>query len=422
MHFPKPQRGGERPGAIAACAAMLVALCLLHFAVFDRRPDMDDAYFADALDRQTLGEFLLDRYLHWSGRLPIDAAAALLLDHLWIWRLVNVCMVAWLCASVGRLGFGRRLDPFAGTACAFALLWCMPSPVLRDAAWWVSGSFNYLWPTAAGLAAMVPLFDRRVRSPWAWAGLALAGGFGAYHEQVAVAMLGIGLPRAAWLAHTKRLGRGEVVVLASIMVNAAINFGAPGIQHRFVVEMGNFYPTFDQLTLWDKGVLGLEVVAKLARSSNALMVLSCGAVIALSLRSTMPRGARTGVLASCALLVAAMAMSSNALPPVLVTFAISGLVAGMALVLREHDRREAAWFAWSMCVGIGTLAAMALSPTVHGSGARTAFAACVTLMVATCRMTAEVRERFGPRVFAWIITAAATLATLRVIEEVAKAA
>jgi len=44
------------------------------------------------------------------------------------------------------------------------------------------------------------------------------------------------------------------------------------------------------------------------------------------------------------------------------------------------------------------------------------------LMVATCRMTAEVRERFGPRVFAWIITAAATLATLRVIEEVAKAA
>ena len=76
MQFPKPQRGGGRPGAIAACAAMLVTLCLLHFAVFDRRPDMDDAYFPDALDRQTLVEFLLDRYLHWSGRLPIDAAAA----------------------------------------------------------------------------------------------------------------------------------------------------------------------------------------------------------------------------------------------------------------------------------------------------------------------------------------------------------
>jgi len=239
---------------------------------------------------------------------------------------------------------------------------------------------------------------------------------------VALATLGIGLPRAAWLAHTKRLGRGEVVVLVSIMVNAAINYGAPGVQHRFIVEMGNFYPTFDQLTLWDKGVLGLEVVAKLARSSNALMVLSCGAVIALSLRSMMPRAARFGVVASCALLVAAMAMKSNALPPVLVTFAIGGLVAGMALVLREHDRREAAWFAWSMCVGIGTLAAMALSPTVHGSGSRTAFAACVALLVAACRMTAEVRERFGPRVFAWIMVFAATLAALRVMEEVAKRA
>ncbi|MCC8361746.1 DUF6056 family protein [Lysobacter sp. A6] len=421
MRFPTPQRGGERPTALAACAAMLVTLCVLHVAVFDRKPDYDDAYFAAALDHQTLGAFLLERYMRWSGRLPIDAFAALLLDHLWIWRIVNVAMVVWLCASAARLGFGRRLGPFAGTGCAFALLWCMPSPVLRDAAWWVSGSFNYLWPTAAGLAAMVPLFDRRTRGPWAWAGIVLAGGFAAYHEQVALAMLGIGLPRVAWLWRTKRLGRGEVVLMVSILVNAAINFGAPGIQHRYVVEIGNFYPTFDQLTLWDKGVLGLEVLAKLARSSNVLLVLSCGALVALSLRATMPRGARIGVLAACALLVVAV-IAPKLLPPVLVACALVGLVAGIGLVVQEDDRREAVWRAWTLAVGFGTLAAMAMSPTVHGSGSRTSFVACIALLIATCRLLVEVRARFGQRAFAWTMGAACVVALLRVFEEVAKAA
>ena len=431
MQIPTPQRGGERPGALAACAAMLVTLCVLHVFVFDRKYDFDDAYFADALDRQTLVDFLVDRYLHWSGRWPIDALAALLLDHMWIWRIVNVCMVLVLCACVARLGFGERMRPLAGTACAFVLLWCMPSPVLRDAAWWVSGSFNYLWPTAMGIAALVPLFDRRERGRMAWAGFVLAGSFGAYHEQVAVALLGIGLPRAAWLWRTKRLHRGDVVLLAAIAVNAAVNLFAPGLQWRFHQEIPRMYPTYLQLTPWDKALLGIDVVAKLARSSNVLLVMACGAVIALSRRVSMPRMARVGVIVSCLVLIGAMARAS-AFPSMLVAFALAGLIAGIALVVRDSGNkdvgmrnagtREAAWFAWSLSIGVGTLAAMALSPTVHGSGSRTAFAACIALLVATCRLLVEVRERFGARAFAWVMGAAVVMTAARIVEVVAKAA
>ena len=74
-----------------------------------------------------------------------------------------------------------------------------------------------------------------------------------------------------------------------------------------------------------------------------------------------------------------------------VACAIGALVLCVAHAIERDNRREAAWFAWSMCVGLGTLAAMAFSPTVHGSGARTGFVACVALLVGTCRMLAMVR-------------------------------
>jgi len=141
--------------------------------------------------------------------------------------------------------------------------------------------------------------------------------------------------------------------------------------------------------------------------------------------------ARVGVIVSCLVLIGAMARAS-AFPSMLVAFALAGLIAGIALVVRDSGNkdvgmrnagtREAAWFAWSLSIGVGTLAAMALSPTVHGSGSRTAFAACIALLVATCRLLVEVRERFGARAFAWTMCGAVVMTAARIVEVVAKAA
>lgn len=437
-------RGVPRATA-AACAAMALALAWLHFGVLDRDlAQIDDGYFAVALDDRSLWTFLGERYLTWSGRLPIDALSVLLMNHVWIWRIGNVGMVLLLCACVAKLGFGERLSPAAGLACAFALLWCMPPPVLHDGAWWVSGSFNYLWPAASGLYALQSMFDVRPRAAWRWVLPACAAGFAAYAEQVAIALFLIGVPRAAWWARSQRVHAGHVAILACLSINAAINFGAPGAQARFDIDLARFFPDYDTLGLVDKLHLALGLVAgMLTRSSNFLAMLLVGATAALLVHAPMARGLRIALLAGLAALacawllpiltmpiegwgkriaIAGVSAANGAAPMRSVALAVASygvacLVVGVGVALRAHCTRHALWVAWALAVGLATLAALAFSPTVYSSGSRIRFVACIALLVATCHVLGHVRVRFGERVFERTMAFAAIVAVLRILSE-----
>src|SRR3546814_20452685 len=51
---------------------VFAAIVALHVFALGHRFVADDAWFARILDRQPLGEFLAFRYMHWSGRVPIE--------------------------------------------------------------------------------------------------------------------------------------------------------------------------------------------------------------------------------------------------------------------------------------------------------------------------------------------------------------
>jgi len=404
------------------------ALLWLHFAVLDRTAIDDDAYFAAALDHASLWQFLRERYLTWSGRLPMDGLAALLMHHLWLWRVANVAMVALLCASVARLGFGDALPRATGLACAFAILLLMPPPVLREAAWWVTGSLNYLWPVALGTWAMVALFERRPRSAAHWFALGCAAGFAAYCEQMALAMLAIGVPRWWQLWRNGRAGPGDAWMLAALVVNAAVNFGAPGAQHRFSMETVRWFPDYDLLATIDKLHLGLDLIATtMARHSNLLVPLMLGATMALVRRAPVAPGVRNGLFAGMAGLavlllvrrVTALSASDgasvmDAVSLAMTLFGVGCLAIGAGVVLAHA--RGAAWFAWAMAAGSGTIAAVAFSPTVFASGTRTRFVCLVVMTVVACRLVASVRAQFGDRVFRRTMAVAGVVAAVRLAE------
>ena len=154
---------------------MVAILAYLHFAVFDRRNESDDLIFSLVLNQGSLWSFMRERYLTWTGRWPMEIVGSTLVPNMWAWRVLNIAVVLAFCVNVARLGFGERGRAPGAIAGVFALFWLLPPTLLQDAAWWVTGSFYYLWPVTFGLYAMRSLFERRERSVFEWALVVLAG-------------------------------------------------------------------------------------------------------------------------------------------------------------------------------------------------------------------------------------------------------
>src|SRR3546814_7372418 len=128
---------------------VFAAIVALHVFALGHRFVADDAWFARILDRQPLGEFLAFRYMHWSGRVPIEATLVLVINHPWVWRLINAAMLLLFCHSAGRLALASTGTSGATTtSLAFAFLMLVSPDILYPAAWWMTGSVNYLWPAA----------------------------------------------------------------------------------------------------------------------------------------------------------------------------------------------------------------------------------------------------------------------------------
>ena len=431
------------PGERLVFAAIVSILALLHAYRFDRLDFADDAYFATALDQASLFGFLRERYLSWSGRLPIDALAALLLDHVWLWRVLNFAMVLAFCANVARLGFGAGGKAPVAIACVLGLWLLFPLALLQDAAWWVTGSFNYLWPATAGLFAVRAMFERHRRTTVDWALIACAGGFAAYSEQVAIVLLGLGVPRWWQLWRSGRFGPGDAALCGAISVNAAINLLAPGAQLRFAAETVRWYPDYDLLDVIDKLHLALGLVATtLGRTDHLAAAVLVAVAGVLVWHARVARGVRIALLGGLGFLALAH-LAPFALPPgtgllhrltvvavtaangaasspmivlALTLFGGACVVAGTFVAVRERSLREAAWLAHGLLVGWASLAAVAFSPTVYASGERTRFVACAVMLVVTCRLIAHARDRFPGAAWHWAAVPLAGVVFLRLVE------
>lgn len=429
------------PGA-GLLLGMLAILAYLHFAVFDRRGESDDLIFSLVLEKGSLWSFMRERYLTWTGRWPMEIVGSLLVPNIWAWRLANIAVVFAFCVNVARLGFGERGRAPAAIAGVFALLWLLPATLLQDAAWWVTGSFYYLWPVTFGLYAMRALFERRERSVWEWALIVAAGSYAAYNEQIGLVLLGVGLPRWIQLYREGRYTRGDAVLGAALVINSIINAAAPGPRARFAQEIANWYADYGTVGLLDKLNIGLgSIGTTLARADNLLAIAA--ELLAMMLVWTAPAARRVRIpvvaglgfllLASIApmvlspgdglarrlsvwMMTAANVTSSRMVTLALSMFGATCLVVATFIALRDRSLRAAGWMAWTLMLGYASLAALAFSPTVYASGERTRLAMCAVLMIVVCRLIAEARERFGDawlRFAAWPVGAVVLLRILQ---------
>ena len=280
----------------------LVAITAIHVLAISGAHVADDIYFAEALKSQSLGEFLAFRYEHWSGRLPIELLLVLIVQHPWLWKLINILMVLLLCHSTGRVaGIVGRVP--APTLLAFALLMLVSPAILYESMWWMTGSINYLWPAALGLYGLLAFLETTPHSFAQRMCFVFASGFAMYNEQLALVLLPATLCLMLVRWRERLWTIWDIVHLAFMAANAYVAFSAPGSQHRYLAEQALRFPNYADLDVLDKAAIGLGLVFKSTiNSSNYLVGLLVILALIMTLRSPIGKFAKIVLLASLSFL------------------------------------------------------------------------------------------------------------------------
>ncbi|WP_027081184.1 DUF6056 family protein [Luteimonas mephitis] len=423
--------------------AVVLTIIVLHVVALGHGLVADDAWFARALDHQSLTGFLVSRYVQWSGRIPVEAALVLVINHPWAWRMINAAMLLLFCHSAGRLALASTGKPAAvTTSLAFALLMLVSPHLLYTAAWWMTGSVNYLWTAALGLYGMLAFVEPRDRGPFARFLCLLASGAAMYNEQVAMALLPAAFLLLGALVMQHRWRRWDVAQVAFMAANALVVFTAPGSHRRYLDEQALRFPDFESLGIADKLAMGFGLVSESVTDPQNLLVAALVVMaLVLVVRAPVGKVSKSTMLVVLGVLLLGHvahalgmgeagshglhalqrldgAAASSARAYALAAWsAFSVACVVMAVVVASwHALREWKAVLATLLLGLASLGAMGFSPTVYASGGRIHFVCQAALLLAALRLVAGLEREFGIQAAKVGIAIMAIAAAYRVLQ------
>ena len=186
---------------------------------------------------QGAGTFLQQNYINWlndNGRFLVHLLDSLfLVSNIWIWRVFNSVLLGLLVYFAMKIAKKNQL--FVGLGMLGFVL-AMHIDMTRQSVYWITGSFNYLYPLVLVLALwfLVQSYEGRGRSIW----LAVVGFLaGASVEQGAMMAIGVFVLYFLFrLLGKVSIKRGEVWAFAATLVGAATLFLAPATFRRVAIE------------------------------------------------------------------------------------------------------------------------------------------------------------------------------------------
>lgn len=421
-------------------AWLLACVLALHVLGINWKPVADDSYFAAVLSTQSWSGFLHWRYLHWTGRLPIEGAMILIVHHPVLWRACNAALLLLCAVALGRLArIGTTMTRLQAAVLAFAFYMLLTPQAVYEATFWLTGAMNYLWPMALGLWSLVAVAERSDRRGL-WAGCLVAGVLACSGDQVALALL----PAMAVLVVRMRLaaGRWQAWPLAQLLLTAlaaALVLGAPGSRERYLAEQGLRFPDYAWKDGFDKlriglglieralldprnylvcllSALGLLAVWKLpaARWLKAvlLLVLAVMLVQPLLLVHGAPFAPLGWVLPERLWGAAAWSWRAYALAAY-AAFSVACLVCACTLAFWRRPP-EALAMLGIMLLGLASLGMLGFSPTAYVSSARIQFVCLLAFALVGLRLLWRLDQDGGPRLRALAIGVLVLGASVRV--------
>lgn len=381
-------------GAVSPANRILLAFALALLGILATRGPLswgDDAMYLQAMKDRSLADYLSERYRTWSGRTLIDAVTLLLLQQVWVWRLLTLACLLVVVRFMARYVRGEGQPQLLIFICCGLFL--VHREVLRDSVWWMTGSFNYLWPFAAGLVALMPFLETpsRVRGfVWCVPAALYAGS----QEQMGLLVLGFQSLLVYRLYHDRQLRWGHGLLMLVVLLAFLVVLLAPGTQSRYEVVTRYWFPEYADWTVGERVIAGLDLA--FGHIFHQRNLLGCLLVLLLALlvfrRST------------------SWAVRALAIVPVVVQFAPRMLVPLAESVSGEEHFLVRMWGYQTPPGGGGYAAhglgnfATALDPAFY---VHFFLVMCGTLCMAASLYNAGVRARYGSRLSVVVVFAAA---------------
>lgn len=225
-------------------------------------PGSDDSWFAEASDNTPFLEWIINRYMTWSGRLFPDTMLYVLLDeYLWFWRILNSAF--FMILAYGLIRLIKKEVYRTEFILVLLVVGYLSEGILRNGLFWITGTMNYLWPIALGVVAMIPFSNKILGNDHILSNKSLiiyviSGIIASIsNEQVALCMSTFALISLIvdYLRH-KTIDKKLLLLSVLIFIGTCILIFAPGNSVRWDSEVERWFPGFDQFSLKTKLHLG----------------------------------------------------------------------------------------------------------------------------------------------------------------------
>lgn len=107
-----------------------------------REQILDDSYYSTILEGASLIEVLKMRYMTWSSRSLIEAVLFVLVNHMWLWKMIDTFIMVTIAYMIAKLT-DNDMVPYLG-------LLVFPFHELSQAGW-VATTVDYIWPLWCGM-------------------------------------------------------------------------------------------------------------------------------------------------------------------------------------------------------------------------------------------------------------------------------
>jgi len=216
----------------------------------------DDMVFSHALDNISLHDYMMKRYIIWSGRFTLDALMVGTINTHAVWKLGIPLSLLLLSTSVSRIINGRFcLWLTTAFMCLFMMI---PLSVNENAAWWVTGFYNYLLPVSL-MTYSFAVFLKKERAGLLEGALALASlSVSCFNEQTAIFTIASAIALTISCKNYRRVFSYVFILIA--IANASVLFLSPGNYVRAEKESWRWIPGFQDMSIVQKLTFGFDRV------------------------------------------------------------------------------------------------------------------------------------------------------------------
>jgi len=367
-------------------------------------PGGDDEMFSNILKNKNLFTLIYERYLGWSGRITIEMLLIKTINIKIFWKAAIPLSILLLAYSAWKLFFFDIVRPYIAIPTGIMFFMLITPSVNADAAWWITGFYNYLLPVSCGAWSLVVLKNSATSHLSSKIIALMLLSISCFSEQVAILMI----TAAICIYFTKQNRKKyDIVFISLCLILTGILLTAPGNAQRYAFEIKNSLPEFSSFNIIDKLMLGLDRLNHhLNDPENIIVNILLLMTIAIAIRqknlsSTDLVGIAFLIIKLCGFLLchANLTMSEfiynqhffNAASwfgyKIYTSFFFT-LASVFSLILLSYkfidDNKTAIVSVVSLLAGCATVMMMSFSPTVYASAQRILFAYEICSLVALC--------------------------------------